>query len=165
MKALLFLLGWLAFGLVGGLPPVRAQAPANDPAAVQDSLRRAQARVKGFVDHNGDGYNDNAPDHDGDGVPNGLDPDWRRSSRWGGKRFVDANGDGINDNAPDHDGDGIPNGMDADFRGPRTRNGRRPGGDMQNPEGGMRGRAGRPGGTQCGECSVPGGNGQGKGRR
>jgi hypothetical protein len=29
-----------------------------------------------FIDLNGDGFNDNAPDHDGDGIPNGLDPDW-----------------------------------------------------------------------------------------
>lgn len=29
-----------------------------------------------FVDEDGDGFNDLAPDHDGDGIPNGLDPDW-----------------------------------------------------------------------------------------
>ena len=29
-----------------------------------------------FVDKDGDGYNDNAPDHDGDGIPNGQDPDY-----------------------------------------------------------------------------------------
>ena len=29
-----------------------------------------------FVDENGDDYNDNAPDHDGDGIPNGQDDDW-----------------------------------------------------------------------------------------
>jgi hypothetical protein len=31
---------------------------------------------KHFVDVNGDGFNDNAPDEDGDGIPNGLDPDY-----------------------------------------------------------------------------------------
>jgi len=31
---------------------------------------------KFFVDKNGDGYNDNAPDSDGDGIPNGRDPDY-----------------------------------------------------------------------------------------
>ena len=31
-----------------------------------------------FIDEDGDGYNDNAPDHDGDGIPNGLDPDWQK---------------------------------------------------------------------------------------
>ena len=30
----------------------------------------------GFVDLNGDGINDNAPDVDGDGIPNGQDPDY-----------------------------------------------------------------------------------------
>jgi hypothetical protein len=52
-----------------------------------------------FVDENGDGYNDNAPDHDGDGIPNGLDPDYTGSkSRRGNRGFIDLNGDGINDN-------------------------------------------------------------------
>ena len=70
-----------------------------------------------FVDENGDGYNDNAPDADGDGIPNGQDPDYERTGRGGRgmKGFVDENGDGINDNAPDADGDGIPNGQDPDF--------------------------------------------------
>ena len=36
-------------------------------------------RVAVFIDENGDGFNDLAPDADGDGIPNGLDPDWRRS--------------------------------------------------------------------------------------
>ena len=31
-----------------------------------------------FIDENGDGFNDNAPDHDGDGIPNRIDPDYRR---------------------------------------------------------------------------------------
>ena len=34
--------------------------------------------VCNFVDEDGDGFNDLAPDHDGDGIPNGLDPDWVR---------------------------------------------------------------------------------------
>ncbi|HPF69108.1 MAG TPA: hypothetical protein PLQ13_00440 [Candidatus Krumholzibacteria bacterium] len=29
-----------------------------------------------FIDEDGDGYNDLAPDADGDGIPNGLDPDY-----------------------------------------------------------------------------------------
>lgn len=54
-----------------------------------------------FVDEDGDGYNDNAPDHDGDGIPNGLDPDWQKLKAGKGKkksnRYVDLDGDGIND--------------------------------------------------------------------
>jgi hypothetical protein len=45
----------------------------------------------GFVDANGDGYND------GDGIPNGLDEDYVKGSAR--KGFVDEDGDGINDNA------------------------------------------------------------------
>lgn len=52
-----------------------------------------------FIDLDGDGYNDNAPDHDGDGIPNGLDPDWQKLEKGKrGNRFVDLDGDGINDN-------------------------------------------------------------------
>lgn len=54
-----------------------------------------------FVDEDGDGFNDNAPDHDGDGIPNGLDPDYtgpQMRQGQGQKGFVDLDGDGINDN-------------------------------------------------------------------
>jgi hypothetical protein len=40
-------------------------------------------RQQGFADENGDGINDLAPDHDGDGVPNGQDPDWVKNKRDG----------------------------------------------------------------------------------
>ena len=57
---------------------------------------------KEFVDKDNNGYNDNAPDHDGDGIPNGLDPDWQKlqkeKKKAKRKRFVDLDGDGINDN-------------------------------------------------------------------
>ena len=53
---------------------------------------------KNFVDRNGDGYNDNAPDHDADGIPNGVDPDYT-GPKLQKNKFVDLNGDGINDNA------------------------------------------------------------------
>lgn len=33
--------------------------------------------VSGFVDEDGDGFNDLLPDSDGDGIPNALDPDFR----------------------------------------------------------------------------------------
>jgi hypothetical protein len=48
--------------------------------------------VGGFVDDNGDGYNDLAPDADGDGIPNGLDPDYVRPLDGTGQRFG-ASGD------------------------------------------------------------------------
>lgn len=58
-----------------------------------------------FIDKDGDGYNDNAPDHDGDGIPNGLDPDWQNMNKENRsrQRFVDLDGDGINDNLDSKD--------------------------------------------------------------
>jgi hypothetical protein len=37
----------------------------------------------GFVDEDGDGVNDLARDHDGDGLPNGKDPDWVKNKKNG----------------------------------------------------------------------------------
>ena len=75
----------------------------------------------GFVDENGDGYNDNAPDHDGDGISNGQDPDYVPLNPDKGKRFgfIDEDGDGINDRMQDADGDGIPNCQDPDWVKPK----------------------------------------------
>jgi len=75
----------------------------------------------GFVDENGDGYNDNAPDSDGDGIPNGQDPDYVPVNPDQGKRFgfIDEDGDGINDRMQDADGDGIPNCQDPDYVKPQ----------------------------------------------
>ena len=107
-------------------------------------VRDADAQpVRGFVDENGDGYNDLAPDVDDDGIPNGRDEDYVRQGRGRGaaRGFVDEDGDGINDNAPDVDDDGIPNGRDEDYvrpadgTGSKPRVGRRPSG--------FRGRASR----------------------
>ena len=78
-----------------------------------------------FVDANGDGIRDNAPDADGDGIPNGRDPDYVPANPEAGCHFVDADGDGINDNARDTDGDGIPNGRDEDAVRPQDGTGQR----------------------------------------
>lgn len=95
-----------------------------------------------FIDENGDGYNDLAPDEDGDGIPNYADEDYVRPEGGQGNgpgNFVDEDGDGYNDNAPDEDGDGIPNYADEDFVPPRDgerrgHGGRRPGfGEGQGP--------------------------------
>jgi hypothetical protein len=90
---------------------------------------KANQHVTGFVDANNDGYNDNAPDLDGDGIPNGRDEDYSgskfRKGNNGSKGFVDLNGDGLNDNAFDSDGDGIPNGKDPDFVKPQDGTGQK----------------------------------------
>ena len=82
-----------------------------NPVAAQTTITHGV----NFVDENGDGFNDNAPDADGDGIPNGQDPDYTSKNGGSGNTFVEENGDGINDNARDADGDGIPNRMDNDF--------------------------------------------------
>lgn len=108
MKHLTLILSLIGLFLVGN---ILAQDVATDPVS-------GAQHGAGYVDADGDGYNDNAPDHDGDGIPNGQDPDYTGSkSRHGngGGGFVDADGDGINDNIRDDDGDGIPNGQDEDY--------------------------------------------------
>ena len=44
-----------------------------------------------FIDLDGDGFNDNAPDHDGDGIPNGLDPDYIKNAQ-DGTGYQNGNG-------------------------------------------------------------------------
>lgn len=73
--------------------------------SAQDSTRtqiKNSDNKQQFVDENNDGYNDNAPDHDGDGIPNALDPDWKKlqkeRKRARNRKFIDLDGDGINDN-------------------------------------------------------------------
>ena len=86
-----------------------------------DSYAQNGNHGAGFVDENGDGYNDNAPDHDGDGIPNGQDPDYVPANPDQGNRFgfIDEDGDGINDRFQDADGDGIPNCQDPDWEKPQ----------------------------------------------
>ncbi|RLD13609.1 hypothetical protein DRI50_06810 [candidate division KSB1 bacterium] len=66
----------------------------------QDSTRvhqrKGNKRIP-FVDKNGDGYNDLLPDHDGDGIPDIMDPDWHKKQKRKHHRFIDLDGDGIND--------------------------------------------------------------------
>ena len=45
-----------------------------------------------FVDENGDGINDLCLDHDGDGVPNRLDPDWQRPMDGSGRKGSGSRG-------------------------------------------------------------------------
>lgn len=103
-------------------------------SAVKNEIKtQTQSQLKEhgnkFVDANGDGFNDNAPDSDGDGIPNGRDEDYNGSKFRKGnnntKGFIDLNGDGINDRAIDSDGDGIPNGQDPDFVKPQDGTGQK----------------------------------------
>ena len=106
-----------------------------------EKSQKKQANT-GFIDENGDGFNDNAQDSDGDGIPNGQDPDYEGVKARKGlnaKGFIDEDGDGINDNAMDADGDGIPNGQDEDFVRPANGSGAQQG---QRLGGGEQGSAG-----------------------
>jgi len=107
-----------------------------------------------FIDEDGDGYNDNAPDHDGDGIPNGQDPDYEGAGKKNGSRFVDEDGDGINDNA------GLGRGSGG------QRGGRAQGARPQDGTGNRRGLGGgNQTGGQTGDCTGDGPKGLGKGRK
>ncbi|MEJ2545700.1 MAG: hypothetical protein P8Y99_16675, partial [Calditrichaceae bacterium] len=131
-------------------------------------------KITGFVDENGDGYNDNAPDHDGDGIPNGRDEDYDGAKARKGnvnKGFVDADGDGINDNAVDSDGDGIPNGQDPDYvkpqdgTGQKNRNQNAKGKASKNAVKNAGQGSGIGTGTDNCDGTGPKGNAKGKGRK
>lgn len=123
-----------------------------------------------FVDANGDGYNDLAPDADGDGIPNGQDPDFVKpqdgSGRGAGKgrgfnRFVDEDGDGINDRLRDDDKDGVANCQDGDWVRPMDGAGYRGGKGNQPGRGFGQGAAGQtPGQGQTPAPKGPGGKGR-----
>ena len=120
-------------------------------------------RGAGFVDENGDGYNDNAPDHDGDGIPNRLDEDYQplNPDQVKGRGFIDEDGDGINDRFQDADGDGVPNCQDPDWVKPEDGTGNRFGkkGGKKNGQRGGRGGAGMRGpgdGSGDGDCDLTG---------
>ena len=77
---------------------------AQDSTKVKKEIKNTQLESGNqgkFIDADGDGYNDNAPDHDGDGIPNGLDADFMNLKKRNNDNFleyVDSDGDGINDN-------------------------------------------------------------------
>jgi hypothetical protein len=59
---------FLTFLLVVLMAAVGANAQGFGPGAGNGECQ--------FIDEDGDGFNDLAPDADGDGIPNGQDPDW-----------------------------------------------------------------------------------------
>ncbi len=52
-------------------------AYAKTAGAQENKEVGRQMGVKGFLDEDGDGFNDLLPDQDGDGVPDALDPDFK----------------------------------------------------------------------------------------
>ena len=58
----------------------------------QGKLATSEPGTCRFVDENGDGINDLCLDHDGDGIPNRLDPDWQRPLDGSGRRLSGSRG-------------------------------------------------------------------------
>ena len=88
-KTLLTVLIVASVGLsVGLLTAVSASAQTDDatPATHQHGYR--------FIDEDGDGFNDNAPDADGDGIPNGQDPDYVKPEDGTGQHKAWSEGNG-----------------------------------------------------------------------
>jgi len=124
----------------------RQRVQVQDPNSIQHG--------PGFVDENGDGYNDNAPDADGDGIPNGLDPDYdgpKNRMGKGTKGFVDLNGDGINDN------------IQAGQKGKGRKGGYGPGDGTGNKVSGPKDGTGN--GPKTGGCDGTGPKGKGSSNR
>ena len=73
------------YGSTAESPDVEQPGSAREQSnQVRKRSRLAGAsQGRGFLDENGDGINDRAPDHDGDGVPNCQDPDWSGKKRDG----------------------------------------------------------------------------------
>jgi len=90
------------------LPDLAAQdtvRPQQEDARKQKEPNKQQQQK--FVDEDGDGYNDHAPDHDGDGIPNRLDPDWKKlQKKKKSVPFEDLDGDGVNDHLQQAEGEG-----------------------------------------------------------
>jgi hypothetical protein len=141
-KMLALAVGFLVLGLAFAAAQDQTATKAQEKAQVQTGLKakgetqqnkvRAKPEFRhrnriAFIDENGDGINDLAKDHDGDGVPNGQDPDWARPADGTGYKeqykkgagtataAADAKGGYAYQLTRDDDGDGVPNGQDPDW--------------------------------------------------
>lgn len=89
---------FLLFIVCGTLTAQADSTKSKNPGESKEKTKNMHGRF--FVDLDGDGFNDNAPDHDGDGIPNGLDPDYKRmmnKAKQQRMKYIDLDGDGIND--------------------------------------------------------------------
>ena len=64
-----------------------ALAQDSDPGTNPPGGSGNEHGVCQFIDEDGDGFNDLAPDDDGDGIPNGLDPDYVRPEEGTGNQY------------------------------------------------------------------------------
>jgi hypothetical protein len=87
-KVFALAIGFLLIGLAFAVAQEKTQEQTQAKAQVKAQLKaKNQVQTKSefqhrnriaFIDENGDGINDLAKDADGDGIPNGQDPDWTR---------------------------------------------------------------------------------------
>jgi len=87
-KLMALMVGFLLVGLAFAVAQEKTQEQAQAKTQVQTQLKaKSQVQTKAsyrhryetrFIDENGDGICDIARDADGDGIPNGQDPDWTK---------------------------------------------------------------------------------------
>jgi hypothetical protein len=90
-KIVALMLGFLVLGFAFAAAQDQTATASQEKAQIKTGLKaggeaqqnKVQAKPEfrhrnriAFVDENGDGINDRARDADGDGIPNGQDPDW-----------------------------------------------------------------------------------------
>ncbi len=195
-KMTAFMVGLLVLGFAFAAAQDKTQTQSQEKAQVKAQLKdqnqaeaKAQNKVRtksefrhrnriAFVDENGDGINDLAKDADGDGIPNGQDPDWAKPADGTGyqERFKkgaagkvtasDAKAGYSYQLTRDDDGDGVPNGQDPDWVKPADGTGYQ--GQHKIGKGAFRTgttAAGRASGTGVCDGTGPKGTAQRKGRR
>jgi hypothetical protein len=69
--------GYLGVLIFTWLLLIAVAIPTNSAEAKDKKAPSHEIGVNGFLDEDGDGFNDLLPDSDGDGVPDALDPDFR----------------------------------------------------------------------------------------
>lgn len=77
MKKLNYIILLIVFILINKVSAFEVKPDSSiKPVILKDSIRCRNHAAR-FIDKNNDGLNDEAPDEDGDGIPNGLDPDYK----------------------------------------------------------------------------------------
>jgi len=119
----------LGAGLVFSADNPQVQSQKSVQERVQSNFQQQIL----FVDENGDGICDFMVDHDGDGIPNGQDPDWNKPQDGTGNKYMKGNKAG-NRNGNQS---GNPLGNKNNFRGGNNWGGQSPRQNKANFGGGV----------------------------